>query len=83
MGATAMRDKIGTNQFNAHLFGLVNAAMADGVMGPFEINGAMFAAMQYVDRTALAAAQKQNKNLVEPVVKMPALPPIKPGDKKP
>ena len=78
-----MRDKIGTNQFNAHLFGLVNATMSDGVMGPFEINGALFAAMQYVDRTALAAAQKQKPNVVEPVTTMPNLPPIHPeGEKK-
>ena len=82
MGASTMRSKIGTAEFNQHLFGLINAAMSDGQMGPFEINGALFAGMAYVDRSAMAAAKvaqdrKQSDEILQ-VKTMPPLPPIKP-----
>jgi len=77
-----MRSKIGTAEFNQHLFGLINAAMSDGQMGPFEINGALFAGMAYVDRSGVAAAKaandKQQAQGILQVKTMPPLPPIEP-----
>jgi hypothetical protein len=81
MGASTMRSKIGTAEFNHQLSALVKAAMDDGQMNVYEITGSMHAAMSWVDRCATQSAQiAQQKEAAQGILavkKLPPLPPIK------
>ena len=74
-----MRSKIGVAEFNKHLGDLVKAAMNDGAMSVYEINGSMHAAMCYVDRCALdAAVRAQNKEIATGIIPATTMPPLPP-----
>ena len=81
MGASTMRSKVRTAEFNHQLSALVKTAMDDGLMNVYEITGSMHAAMSWVDRCATQSAQiaqqRELANGIIPATKLPPMPPVK------
>jgi len=75
MNARTMNAKIGVAEFNHQLSTLVKAAMEDGLMDVYQIQGSCLAAANFVDRCALDSARRvQQQELATKILPATTIP---------